>query len=290
MVNNRVLLLIFWVFLYGCDRLDLKGMIMPTGDDVDSRFEQSLEMHGSKPIANMETDREDYLFYVAADPHIHANTITVEKFATTLRNDENASFGVILGDCIDKRGCMPIYLDAISYDSDKHKYQTPIFSLVGNHDLFFAGWEDFRNLIGPSVFWFEVKHKEGKDIFVSLDSASGTLGRKQTKWLREFLAKERGKYRHCIVMTHTNILYTDNSQVSSGNLPMDETMALLDLFSEYNVLLCLQGHDHYREDVFFDGVRYTIVGAIRYEIEKPEYLCVSISRNKVEYDWRYLSK
>lgn len=288
-VNKNRLLLFLALFLCGCDKIDFKGFIMPTGDTVNSRFEQSLEMSGSKPVACIEAE-ESYLFYVATDPHINDNTSTLDTFVTALRNDKDASFGVMLGDCIDKRGCMSVYMDAISHKPEVHRYPTPIFSVIGNHDLYFSGWEDFRELIGPSVFRFEVKHGEGKDLFISLDSASGTLGGKQMKWLRELLAKERGKYRHCIVLTHTNILYTDQTQVSTGNIPMEETLSLLELFSEYNVLLCLQGHDHFRDDVTFNGVRYTTVGTIRYECEKPEYLCIRVSKNGTEHEWRYITE
>ena len=287
MVNKNAALLLLLLLLCGCDKVDFKGFVMPTGDVVNSRFEQSLEMNGSMPVACIEAD-ESYMFYVATDPHINDNTSTLDSFVNVLRNDENASFGIMLGDRIDKRGCMSVYRDAIGYKADKHRYQYPIFSVIGNHDLYFQGWADFRDVIGPSVYWFEVKHGEGKDIFISLDSANGTLGSKQMKWLREFLAEERGKYRHCIVVTHTNILYTDNSQFSSGNIPMEETMALLDLFRKHDVLLCLQGHDHFREDITFDGVRYTIVGTIRYEVEKPEYLCIRVSKEGAEYYWRYV--
>lgn len=55
----------------------------------------------------------------------------------------------------------------------------PIFSIIGNHDLFFSGWDDFRELLGPSVYWFEVDYGSGRDLFIALDSASGTLGGKQ---------------------------------------------------------------------------------------------------------------
>ena len=288
MVNKTFSLVLLSLLLCGCDKIDFKGFVMPAGDTVNKRFEQSIAMHESKPIACIDAD-DSYLFYVATDPHINDNTSTLDTFVAELRNDENASFGVILGDCIDKRGCMPIYLEAINYKADIHKYPYPILSVLGNHDTYFSGWEDFRELIGPSVFWFEVQHNSGKDIFISLDSATGTLGNKQIEWLREFLAKEREKYRHCILLTHTNLFYIDRSQMSSGNIPMEETMVLLDLFKKHNVLLCLQGHDHYREDVTFGGVRYTVLGTVRYEVEKPEYLCIRIWDSGAEYEWRYIT-
>ena len=58
--------------------------------------------------------------------------------------------------------------------------------------------------------------------------------------------------------------------------------------SKHNVTLCLQGHDHTREDLTFGGVRYTIVGTVREEAEQPEYLVISVSDSGVEYEWNYL--
>lgn len=268
--------------LLGCDRVDFKGFIMPTGDVVNSRFEQSLALHGSEPVATLNAD-EEYLFYVCTDPHISTTTDNLRRFVGDFRSDPEALFGIVLGDCIDQLGSMPTYVEAINHLADTRP--SPIFSLLGNHDLYFEQWNDFLDLVGPSHYWFEVSHRAGKDLFLALDTASGTLGERQMGWLRTFLADNRKEYRHCIVITHANIFYNDTSQNTSGNLPLDETMALLDLFDRYDVMMCLQGHDHHRDDLVFRGVRYTIVGTIRDEVDNPEYLCIRISGDNVEYNW-----
>ena len=288
MVKNSLFTAILLLLLSGCDKVDLKGLIMPTGDVVDERFEQSFEMHSGEPYSLLNVD-EAYSLYVCTDPHVSDEGKNIRAFATQLRNDKDISFGIVLGDCIDKRGAMPAYLDAIAFAPEEQQYNKPIYSIIGNHDLYFSAWNDFMELIGPSVYSFEVDHTSGKDIFIALDSGSGTHGSKQLEWLRDFLAANRDNYRHCIVMTHTNLFYTDKSQNSSGNLPMDETMMLMDLFSRHRVTICLQGHDHFREDLTFGGVRYTIVGTIRDEFEKPEFLCIRLSDDGVEYEWKYIN-
>ena len=287
MVIRKIGILGALVMLAGCDRVDLKGFIVSTGEVVDKRFEQSFDLHNGKPIAQINAE-EEYLFYVCTDPHISGTTNNLSSFVADLRADSSASFGIVLGDCIDKLDCMPIYAEAIA-PKDPEK-DVPILSVLGNHDTYFAQWEKFREYVGPSVYWFEVAHPSGKDLFISLDSANGTLGSLQMKWIREFLPQHRSTYRHCIIITHTNIFYTDNSQVTSGNFPYDETMVLLDLFAKNDVLLCLQGHDHHREDLTFEGVRYTIVGTLRDEATDPEYLCVGISAKGIEYEWRKIGK
>lgn len=268
----------------GCNRVDFKGFVVPTGEQVNGRFEQSFALHGGESVATLSVAEEEYLFYVCTDPHISTTTDNLRAFVGDLRNDPSALFGVVLGDCIDQLDSMPLYVEAINHLADVRP--TPIFSVLGNHDLYFSQWNDFRDLVGPSVYWFEVAHGAGKDIFLALDTASGTLGQRQTEWLGEFLAQHRKEYRHCVVVTHTNLFYTDSSQVTSGNLPLDEMMALLDLFDRHDVLLCLQGHDHHREDLTFRGVRYTIVGTLRDEFPEPEYLRVRISAENIEYNWQ----
>lgn len=275
------------MLLTGCDKFELKGLFVPTGDTVDARFEESMALNKSKPIARIESE-DAYLFYVCADAHIKESYNNLREFATLMRNDPQAPFGVMLGDCIDKRNAWSRYLEAIEHIAESQPYDTPIFSVLGNHDLYFAGWENFVELIGPSVYWFEVEHSSGQDLFIVLDSASGTLGGKQMAWLEEFLSVERERYRHCIVLKHTNLFYTDLSQNTTGNMPLEESTALFELFSKHKVTLCLQGHDHNREDLTFGGVRYTIVGTLREEAKKPEYLVISVSDSGLEYEWNYL--
>ena len=173
----------------------------------------------------------------------------------------------------------------MAYDGERHTYNYPIFNVLGNHDLFFDGWAEHLELFGPSVYWWEVKFDGGSDLFIVLDSATGTLGAKQTKWLREFLATNRAKYRHCIISKHTNLFNTDNTQSTSGNMPFEESFALFELLSRNNVTLVLQGHDHYREDLTYGGVRYTVVGTIKDASPDPEYLKVRVTPSGVEYEW-----
>ena len=283
MVKNIALFTVAALFV-GCNSVDMKGLVAPTGDVVDSRFEQSIAMTEDKSVATLEVE-ESYTFHVCTDPHINETYNNLREFATRLRNDASVDFGIVLGDCTDSRNAFQNYVDALSFVEGEQQANKPIFSLIGNHDLFFKGWNEYAKLLGPSVYWFEVKSGSSKDLFITLDSASGTLGKKQMEWLKNILATERANYRHCVVLTHTNLFYTDNTQQGSGNMALEETALLADLFSRNKVTLCLQGHDHYREDLTLDGVRYTIVGAIRDEAENPEYLAITMSNSGAEYSW-----
>ena len=286
---KHTLLACLGVMLCSCQELDLKGLFVPTGEGVQRRFEQSQEINPDLKAATL-SDEASYRFYAATDPHIVESHRNLSTFNNALRNDGEASFGVVLGDCIGVRDNLPRYLGALAYDPAQHSFDPTIFHTLGNHDIFFNGWEQYRANIGPSVYWFEVSFPGGKDLFITLDTATGTLGRKQTQWFREFLADKRSDYRHCIIFTHTNFFYTDTSQSSSGNMPFEESIALIDFLGRHDVALVLQGHDHYREDILFDGVRYCVLGAILDGGKNAEYLIVDIGPDAIDLHWQQLSE
>ena len=284
---RRILLTVSLAAFCSCNVLDLKGLVMPTGEGVEKRFEQSREMNADLKHGVVETE-EAYTFYVATDPHINETHRNLSMFNDAFRNDASAPFGVILGDCIDVRDNLPAYLSALAYNPEIHQYNSAVFHVLGNHDIFFNGWVDFKDMVGPSSYWFEVVFEGGKDLFITLDTATGTLGRKQIEWFKSFLSDERTDYRHCVILTHTNFFYTDNSQATSGNMPFEESMALLDFLGRQDVTLVLQGHDHYREDLEYDGTRYVVVGAIHDETEHPEYLKVNVASEGISLEFNTL--
>ena len=284
---KRIVIIVMSLSACSCSHLDLKGMFMPTGESVEKRFEQSKAMNKDLKAGYIPAQK-NYSFYVATDPHIDQTTLNLSVFNNALRNDAESSFGVILGDCIDVKDNLPTYMDALSYRPEKHACNHKIYHVLGNHDIYFNGWEDFREVVGPSVYWFEVVFDAGKDLYISLDTANGSLGSKQTEWFKSFLASNRQNYRHCVILTHTNFFYTDNSQVSSGNMPIEESLALVDFLGRHDVSLVLQGHDHFREDLTFDNVRYTVLGAIKDGVEAPEYLKINVKEEDISLDWQYI--
>lgn len=284
MVKKIIYMSLAIAAMCSCDRLDVKGMFVPTSDQVNTRFEESIALTGDKSTATIEV-QDQYMFYVCTDAHIFETTDNLDKFNNAFRNDPYASFAVNLGDCVDTYDNFPRFAQAVEYQPEKHQYDYKIFHVLGNHDLFFDSWDDYKTHLGAAVYWFEVDGPTFNDLYISLDSSTATLGKKQTKWLKNFLSENRDKYRHCMILTHTNFFNTDNSQNTSGNFALEEFYNLLDILTEKEVTLVLQGHDHHREDLTFEGVRYTVVGTIRDEFEEPEYLKVTVTDQGVEYDW-----
>ena len=131
---------------YSCNHVDFKGLFMPTGDGVEKRFEQSAEMNEDLYAGAVQVE-EDYMFYTATDPHIDDTNINLSLFNDALRNDSEASFGIILGDCIEIRDNFDKYLQALIYNPEAHAGDPRIFHLLGNHDLFFNGWVEFKEIL-----------------------------------------------------------------------------------------------------------------------------------------------
>ena len=269
------------------DTFQVMGLLFPLGDVVDDRFEQSLVITEDNPVAIYNSTTDAYSFYVCTDVHIKTTANRFTQYLNTLRNDSSAHFGIILGDYTSKHSMLPLFLDTLSYNPATQRYNQDIHLVLGNHDTYFAGWDEYREKIGPSVYYWVMNTTDGNDLYIVLDSATGTLGSKQYDWLKNFLAAHRHLYRHCIVCTHTNMFYTDNTQTTSGNVPIEEVLSLVDLFDKYRVTLVLQGHDHYREDVVVEDVRYTIVGAIAdtHTGTPAEFLRVDVSHDGINYEW-----
>ena len=148
-----------------------------------------------------------------------------------------------------------------------------------NDDLLFIDWELYREFFGTSVYSFVVKSDGGEDLFISLDSSNGTLGKSQKEWFKRLLEDERSKYRHCVVYTHTNLYNTEGSQVGSGNYPIEETAWISNQLSKHKVDLMIMGHDHWGELYSFGGVNYIVLDALKDGVEKAGYLEIEIGED-----------
>jgi UDP-2,3-diacylglucosamine pyrophosphatase LpxH len=284
MVRNIILSCAAMLAVSSCNKMDFKGFFVPTGDVVQERFEQSMEMTEGKAVQGVET-KDRYTLYVCTDPHVDTSADNLQKFNNALRTDSDAGLGIILGDCVNEKDKYQEYLTATRYDAEKHAYNHNIYHVLGNHDTHFVGWGKFKSLLGPSVYWFEVGFPTGKDLYIALDTASGTLGRKQTEWLKSFLESNRSKYRYCIIVTHTYFFYNGNTEFTSATMPLEESFALMELFARHEVNLVLQGHNHYRKDMTYDNVKYTVLGTISDDSDSPEYLKIAVKEDCISYTW-----
>ena len=270
------------LLVVSCDKYDLQGFFMsPSKERVNERFEQSItynEQHQNDTL--ITTTHEDYRFYVAADVHVKTTAEHLASFISISSKDKKSIFTTILGDITDQIGGLPIAHDNI----ENNKANSIVRTVAGNHDIYFDQWSEYYDLFGSSTYYFVIETPTTSDLFISLDSSSGTLGKKQMAWLKQILKEKRSQHRHCIVMTHTHFFDRDMSQFPTGNFSIEETAMLTDLFTRHNVSLIISGHDHKNENYKFNNVTYLVLDDIQDLDAEPTYFIVDIKGNNITFE------
>ena len=283
--TNKILLIAAATLLMtGCEKLDIAGMFLHKGTDVRIRVQQSLEYNAGHGCPSVTVPNDDYRFYVCADIHAEEFPTRFSEMVRRENADTLSYFYLVLGDLIWTQEHMSHFPEIMPIEPGTHVGEDAGFVIVGNHDLFYDNWDNWRAMFHTSTYYIEVHTPHYNDLFIMLDSGSGSLGDNQTNWLKRILKEMRPDYRHCIVCLHNNLFRTDHSQLPSSNLPLEETYALMRLFADNNVDLVLQGHDHYRSIVDFEDVLYIDLDDLKDTTPQASYLTVDIS-SIIGYDF-----
>ena len=261
--------------------LDMKGMFSPNGPTNATRFAQSMEYNNQVGEIHLDMKSDDYLVYVCTDSHITRNThVNLDYFMAQYSAAQGPKLAIHLGDIIDAQKNLPCA------DSIVHTGRTrtdTLFITPGNHDIYFKQWEEYRSFFKTSMYWFDTNNGDKKlDLFICLDSAEGTLGLDQTKWLRELLArKAKEGYRRIIVYTHTHFWKLDGSQGHTSNFSMEDTYELTALFAQYGVDFVWSGHQHAKQSVIYKGVNYLVLDATKDSESGQSYMTVQLGESAI---------
>ena len=256
------------------DELDLSGLIY-SPDNANERYEESGEWNLHNPKQEIVVASDNYTFLVAGDPHV-GHTKNLDHFIKKATAPE-ISFFILAGDLTTGQ----------SYDYDTlYKHLTglallPYFLTVGNHDLFFDGWKSYHDYFGSATYTFTVESLSGRDLYICIDTGTGTLGSKQMQWLKETLKNTRNNYRNCIIITHVN--FFREHRTASTNLLVEELYTLLDLFADNRVDVVIMGHDHRRSVEIFGQTHYITLDALEDEFDDASYLSVTNKKGTVSY-------
>ena len=177
---------------------------------VNQRFNQSMDWNEIHHYKEIETSSDDYTILFMGDSHI-GTTKNLNNFIS-IAGTNNAAAIVMAGDLTtgDKKDCSELERCLQS------KSSVLSFLTVGNHDLWpKTGWDEFYARFGASVYYFTVRTPGGNDLYISLDSGSGTLGTDQLEWFESLLQNQRSDYRRCIVFTHLNFFRFRHSEISN---------------------------------------------------------------------------
>ena len=264
--------------------IDYLGILMTFNESPDERFAQSMEYNNQHGYDKITGVPDDYRVYVMSDIHVDFSTDNLDRFVSDyLADTEAAPFSLCLGDLINATGHFDYFAEHVKPVSDAGR---KIYYTTGNHDIYFDQWPEYFKRFGSSTYWFEVQTVSGyKDLYVAIESASGTLGADQREWLENALKdKQNHGFRHIIVFTHTHFFKKDTSQGHTSNFNMEETYDLLDLFDRYDVSMVLQGHSHSRDLTMFKDVVYLRVDALEDHYPDAFYTILKIGRN-INYEF-----
>lgn len=246
------------LILGSCDSLDLVGMFWSRSDSVDSRFAQSMAYNEANGFPSIKCDTDDYQLYAFTDFHTAGGTRNLDAFMKVYQSSP-APLSLYLGDMVDeKEGDWDLFIEATRPMSENGA----LFVTPGNHDLYFGIWPEFLSRFHTASYWFEMVGPTVRDLYICLDTGSGTLGRDQRAWLEDVLKAKASSYRHVTVFTHTHFFKIDSSQGHTSNFDINETHDLMHLFSEYGVDLVLCGHDHTVEHTVYGGVDYYVIPSL----------------------------
>ena len=297
--------------LTSCEKVSPIGVLV-SGTGVEDRVKMS-ELYYRDYLSELDvaaTD-DDYSFLVGADSHVTDDTGRMdEMFDIAIEHGDG--FVAHLGDIADTKPEYYINLSQ-SLERAKRKYMAkeytydvstdtytdedgnivdyddekfPFFPVVGNHDITHNGWALWSNIFHSSFYEFNV-YLNGEqsvcDHYIFLDSASGTLGKRQIELIEQGILDvgENVKVRHTFVFTHTNLFRPSSVQFAS-TFPREEQYFLLNQFKEWNATIVFCGHVHKWDDREVGGVRYLTLESMseRNSPEPGEYLVrVNVKKN-----------
>ncbi len=264
----NVLVLISVVFLFSSclKEADFTGLVRST-DRVETRFAASMEWNALHPLKNLVVGEEAYTLLITGDVHVGSSK-TINNYIKFVERaeEEDISALVFVGDISTGRE-----RDQITFKNHlPDPVAKPSFVMVGNHELYFDGWKYFYRLFGSSTYYFTVQTPSKNDLYICLDSGSGTLGKSQLSWLKNILESKRNMYDRCVIFTHSNF-FREHHTASTSPL-VEELLVLMDLFEKHKVNMVVTAHDHKRAIDQLGNVTYLIVDALRDDAKNATWL------------------
>ncbi len=208
---------------------------------------------------NIETNATDFTVAIMSDIHQGHYLGNLLPEAIDAAKAAGDLFVLALGDSADTGKTEDFTAVKQAFD-DRNM---PFRMVLGNHDIYFGGWENWRNLFGSSIFRFDV----GQTIsFFVLDTANGYVGDSQMNWLENELQKSSLPIK--IIATHDPI-YMGTTR-SLWQLASDEEGAKLKyLAKKYGVKAFLGGHFHGFAENIVDDIFYLVTGGINRTQDGP---------------------
>lgn len=232
---------------------------------------------------------DSFSFVFLTDIHLEPGRHAPEGFQMAIDrvNELKPDFVLTGGDLIaDALGVGEARADSL-YALYKHMAEglnMPVYNTMGNHEVFgiytqsgvstddpLYGERMFEKQIGKRYYAFD--HKGWR--FYVLDGIEeaqeryyyGEVDSAQMAWIREDLASVPAG-TPLVISSHIPFISVE-SQIKGGalnpnskGLVLNNSKEVLDLFAGHNLKLVLQGHLHFYEDIYAEGVHFITGGAV----------------------------
>jgi predicted phosphodiesterase len=243
-VSIQFLCLILLSFLvYGISCTNFK--VNQTPDRFYDNMSGGLRGFRDPPVANAAS----FSFAALGDTHIGSPAGNLMARALQISKADGDSFAVIAGD-ITNTGLEGEFL---TWQAVAAGIAYPVFPAIGNHDIFFGGWENYKRVIGRSIYSINA----GNAHIAFIDTANGTIGESQLSWLRADLTAATNPVK--IVIMHYPAFTGEFSSIFK--LSSDEEATIFkDMMDELGVNLVIGGHYHGYGDRTIGNTRYLVTG------------------------------
>ncbi len=237
----RALVLLAALALASCS-LDPWGWLRAT--DVDTRFTDNQTLAAPGGIS----PTVPFSFVVTADTHVQPGSDAGDRFTALASRVAAAGdqFVLVCGDLV-QNGAPSDFADFRTLAAG---LGVPVYKVPGNHDLYNRGWEGYKAELGTrSMYTFAA----GPVRVIAIDSANGTLGGPQRKWLEETLASRTETY--CVTFTHFQF-FTDKLAETQVWTDYTEAYSLMHLFETSGLNIHFSGHSHRLFERAINGTTY----------------------------------
>lgn len=224
-----------------CTNIDL--------DPLTKRYEENFKGDLSAPADIDPTGVNSFSFVVLSDTHIGSPGGEVLKGMLARIQSDGDAFVVSCGDSTDN-GAEGQYLQLLTLFS---QFNIPFRLALGNHDIFFNGWKNFKKHIGRSMYSFNADNVH----ITVIDSANGVLGEEQLDWIESDL--KLATHEHKIVVTHFPPWNGNFSSIFK--MASEEEAAILkDILQRTGVDIIFGGHYHGHRETKLGDVNYVVTG------------------------------
>lgn len=214
------------------------------------RFSESRSLNGPT-LSIALADPGTFSFVAVGDLHVGGGD--TDRLSRILDGAEAGgdSFLVLLGDIADK-GVKSDFEAVRTLLEGRGWWERTLFA-IGNHDIFDEGWENYRQVVGPSYYSVDI----GRSRFLSVDTADGYVGDGQRRWLEEQLA--RPALDHTFVVSHY-LPVIPGQQTYLKLASATQSLELMELASQHGLTAWLGGHYHSYVLGQVKGVDYLVAG------------------------------